>query len=72
VVKKTGVFRKPYRLLVGKLKRKTRTFRRNVARVVIRVGIWLSDHISYESTLDAFLEEFEDCGYCPDCDRPRW
>jgi len=72
VVKRTGIHQKPYELLVGKLKRKMNTFRFSVARVVIRAGIWLADHISYDSALDIFLEEFEVCGYCEDCDRVRW
>lgn len=72
MVKRTGIHQRPYRHLVEKLKRKMNTFRFSVARVVIRAGIWLADHISYNSGLDIFLEEFEDCGYCPDCDARRY
>lgn len=43
-------------------------FRYGVAQRVIRLAVWLANHISYDSSMDIFLEEFEDCGYCPDCD----
>ena len=72
MVKRIGPHRKQYSLLVEKLKRHMNTFRFNIARMVIRVSIWLADHISYQSALDVFLEEFGDYDYCPDFDRPRW